>query len=71
MKASVELLRKQLPEKIIIAVPVASPSAVDLLKGMADEMIVLEVPDDFMGVGQFYSQFDQVSDEDVVQLMQK
>lgn len=70
MKASVELLRKQLPAKIVIAVPVASPSAVDLLKGLTDELIVLDVPDDFMGVGQFYVQFDQVSDEDVIRLMQ-
>lgn len=70
MKASVELLRKQLPAKVIIAVPVASPSAVELLKGLVDELIVIDVPDDFMGVGQFYAQFDQVSDEDVVRLMQ-
>ncbi len=69
MKASVELLRKQHPSKIVIAVPVASPSSVQMLRQAVDELIVIDIPDNFMGVGQFYEEFDQVTDEEVVAIM--
>jgi putative phosphoribosyl transferase len=69
--ASVEILRKQQPAKIIVAIPVASQSAVEKLSEEADEVVVLDVPDVFYGVGQFYEDFTQVSDEEVVMDMQR
>jgi len=69
MHAAVTLLRKHHPNKVVVAVPVASPSAVRLLKNSVDELIVLSVPDDFSGVGQFYDEFEQVSDDEVMELM--
>jgi putative phosphoribosyl transferase len=69
MKASIEMLRKQQPEKIVIAVPVASPRTLQSLSQLADELIVLETPHDFMGVGQFYMDFSEVSDEDVIEVL--
>ena len=69
MKAAVILLRQHHPVKIIVTAPVASPSAVSLLKNSVDELIVLSIPDDFRGVGQFYDEFEQVSDDEVISLM--
>lgn len=61
-----QLIRKKNPKKIIIAVPVASDTSVDLLKKETDEVIALLVPYDFRAVGQFYEEFNQVSDEEVI-----
>jgi putative phosphoribosyl transferase len=69
--ASVEILRKQHPAKIIVAVPVASYSAVRKLSSKADEVIVLSIPEEFYGVGQFYFDFTQVSDEEVMTDLKK
>ena len=69
MKASVDLLRKQLPAKIVVAAPVASPSASDLLRGSVDELIILHSPETFRGVGQFYLDFEPVTDQEVVRLL--
>jgi predicted phosphoribosyltransferase len=64
--ASIELLKKQKPKKIIIAVPVAPERAVETLRKEVDELIVLDVPESFYGIGQFYEDFTQVSDEEVI-----
>jgi putative phosphoribosyl transferase len=64
--AAVEILKKQQPAKIIVAVPVASHSAVQKLSAKADEVIVVSIPEEFYGVGQFYFDFTQVSDEEVM-----
>ena len=66
MMATVNFLRKSHPGKIIIAVPVASKMAVQKLAAVADEVVVILVPDEFYGVGRFYKDFEQVSDEEVV-----
>jgi predicted phosphoribosyltransferase len=64
--ATVKLIRKSNPAKIVIAVPVASESAVQKLAEEADEVITLFVPAVFYGVGAFYDNFEQVSDEEVL-----
>ncbi|MGB9681985.1 MAG: phosphoribosyltransferase [bacterium] len=56
------------PKRIIVAVPVASPDAVNRLKREA-EVIALIVPDYFYAVGQFYEEFYQVSDEEVIEAL--
>jgi len=58
--------------KIILAIPVASKDAMDRVSreiGETGEIIVLEIPDDFRAVGQFYQHFEPVTDEEVVQLL--
>jgi putative phosphoribosyl transferase len=65
----VESIRRQKAQKIIIAVPVAPPSVVNKLSEAVDEVISLQTPFPFMGVGQFYSDFSQVSDEEVIRLL--
>ncbi len=71
LQASVQLIRKSHPKKIVIAVPVAPAEAVHLLCEVADEVITVLVPRAFSGVGQFYEKFPQVSDEEVMELLGK
>lgn len=56
-------------EKMVLAVPVCSREAYGRLKPMVDEFLVLEIPEEFYAVGQFYEEFPQVEDEEVVKLL--
>src|SRR3989344_3584017 len=55
--------------KVILALPVASTEALEKVQNEASECIVLEVPEYFQSVGQFYYQFEPVEDEEVIQLL--
>lgn len=66
LMATVELLRKNNPGKIIIAAPVASYDAWKMLSEYVDEVVTLIIPEEFYGVGAFYENFEQVSDEAVI-----
>ncbi len=67
--AAIRWVRDHGVKKIIVALPVAPPDVVHTLQSLADKVIVLEKPDNFESVGQFYRDFTQVSDGDVVQLL--
>jgi predicted phosphoribosyltransferase len=69
--STIGMLRKNDPAKIVIAVPVASNSAVQKLSKLVDDIVCPLVPDYFYGVGAFYENFDQVSDEEVMDYMNK
>ncbi|RNL75307.1 phosphoribosyltransferase [Sinomicrobium pectinilyticum] len=71
MLATAELLYKEKPEKVIIAVPVASPQAVQKLErsGYINKIICLEQPPDFYAVGACYEEFDEVTDTEAVKLL--
>jgi predicted phosphoribosyltransferase len=69
MSAAIELLRKQKAARIVVAVPVAPRDTVRRLRGEADEVVTLLVPDNFIAVGRWYEDFSQTSDEDVRRLM--
>lgn len=72
--AAINYLKKHQAKKIILAVPVASQEAVEkVIKqlGEVGEVIVLETPQYFQAVGQFYYQFEPVEDEEVVQLLKQ
>jgi len=69
MLAALRSLRVQRPRKIIAAVPISPPSACKEVKAEADEMICLLTPEPFWGVGQWYDDFSQTSDDEVVQLL--
>ena len=66
MIAALQMLRPHHPARLICAVPVASPDAQEKVRPWADELVCLSVPEDFQGVGQFYRDFRQVKDEDVL-----
>jgi predicted phosphoribosyltransferase len=69
MRAAVAALRQQGAVKIVVAVPVGAPSTCQDLKSAADEVICLQTPAAFIGVGQYYADFSQTSDEEVRELL--
>jgi predicted phosphoribosyltransferase len=66
---TVQLLRNYNPKKIILATPVASLAAVILLQNKVDKLIVLEVSSSFQSVSFFYQDFKEVSDDEVIKLL--
>ncbi|AXG06385.1 phosphoribosyltransferase [Haloplanus rubicundus] len=66
VRACLEMLRKTDADRVVLAVPVGPPDTVRELRELADEVICLETPSSFRGVGQFYERFDQVSDEEAM-----
>lgn len=71
MLAAVRAIREQAPAKIVVAVPVAPPSTLDRLAVEADEVVCVHSTEDLFAVGQFYSNFSQVSDEEVQATMRE
>ena len=63
-------LRNKKPAKLICAVPVSPPDTLDKIAELADEVVCLETHSDFHAVGQFYVQFPQVEDEEVIEALQ-
>lgn len=71
MKAAVQALRVEGATKIVVAVPVAPQDTLDELAGLADEAVCLYTPEFFQAVGQFYQEFRQVENEEVIALLKK
>lgn len=69
IKAALLAIRERKPKKIIVALGVSSPKAIKELKLLANEVICLEIPENFLAVSQFYEEFPQVSDEEVEALL--
>lgn len=67
--AAVKYLKRH-GAKVILAVPVASQEALNRIKDDCEEIIILHAPEYFQAVGQFYHEFEPVTDEEVVQLLQ-
>lgn len=71
MTMALRVIRKMGPASIVVAVPVAPPDAVRQLRGVADEVVALLQPTAFYAIGQFYSDFEQVSDEEAKRLIEE
>jgi predicted phosphoribosyltransferase len=69
MIAALHAARAKQPAKLVCAVPVAPPGSVELVRPHADEVVCLETPERFFAVGQFYREFRQVEDDEVVKLL--
>ena len=69
MIAALQAVRTQKPARLICAVPVAAPDSLEKVAAFADEVICLHAPPDFAAVGQFYSKFDQVDDDEVAAIL--
>lgn len=67
--AAARWIRKQNPSQLVIAAPVAQPQAADLLKNEADRVEILSTPSNFVAVNQFYQDFDQATDDKVVEIL--
>ncbi len=70
MYAAVEALRRQCPDRLVVAVPVGASSTCSELLSQVDEVICAETPEPFYGVGEWYDEFEQMSDDDVHNLLQ-
>lgn len=71
MAAALKGLALEAPEKLVFAVPVASRTALDGLCTGVDDGVCLVVPSDFRAVGQYYEDFSQTTDEEVVDLLER
>ena len=69
-RAAILALRERGPGRLVLAVPVCPPRTADLLLREVDDLVVLETPADFYAVGSYYEDFEQVSDEEVVRLLE-
>lgn len=65
MRAGIAALRQARPSRILVAVPVAPPDTVELLRSEADEVVCLATPEPFRAIGCWYVEFPQLSDEEV------
>jgi predicted phosphoribosyltransferase len=69
MAVAVEAIRDRKPAQLIVAAPVASHDACDLLASLADRCVCVATPEPFYGVGRWYDEFDQTTDAEVVNLL--
>ena len=69
VRAAIGGLKRRNPSKIVLAVPVAPPDTIASLQQEADEVVCLEQPESFAAIGFYYSDFDQVNDEDVIEML--
>ena len=69
MRAAAAALRKQGPARIVVAVPVSSPETCDEFRSEVDDIVCAATPRPFRGVGQWYDDFSQTTDEEVRELL--
>ena len=69
MIAAIREIRNMDSKKIVAAVPVAPPETVERLKSEADAVVCLQMPALFFAVGQWYQDFQQYSDQEVIKLL--
>lgn len=71
MYAALRSVRKRGPKALVLAVPVAPASTLQALRAEVDEIVCLELPEDFGAVGLFYANFRPVEDAVVIDLLQR
>jgi putative phosphoribosyl transferase len=69
MTAAARAIRAAGPAEVVIAVPVAPPSACQQLTEVADDVVIVDMPAAFMAVGEYYDDFTQTSDDEVRELL--
>jgi len=70
MRAAILSAFKKGADKVVVAAPVIAPDTLSLLETEATEVVFVETPDVFGAVGQFYQEFEQTTDTEVIQLLQ-
>jgi putative phosphoribosyl transferase len=71
MVTAIRAVRLKNPSRLIAATAVASREALQMIRGIADDVICLEEPESFYAVGQFFREFPQVTDEEVIEIFKK
>lgn len=69
MIAALHAVRARQPRRLICAIPVAAPDSLERVRPLADEVVCLAAPSEFYAVGQFYRQFGQVEDAEVIAIL--
>ena len=70
-RAAIRAIRHWEPRRIVLAVPVSAPDTARAISSEVDEFVCLQKPAFFMAVGQFYGAFEQTSDEELVELLER
>jgi len=71
VRAALQALRRRHPARLVLAVPVAPPDTVALLRPLVDDLVCLREPAPFYAVGAHYEDFRQVSDDEVIAALQQ
>jgi putative phosphoribosyl transferase len=71
MRVAISALSEQRVGRIILATPVAPPTVRWEMEALVEDFVALVMPEDFFGVGQWYDDFTQVSDDTVYELLRK
>jgi putative phosphoribosyl transferase len=69
MRAALRGVRRANPQRLVLAVPVAPPDTIEFLRPEVDVVVCLSTPAFFHAVGQFYRDFSQTTDEEVIRLL--
>jgi putative phosphoribosyl transferase len=70
-RAALQAIRNRKPKELVLASPVAPPDAIEKLRPEVDALICLETPEMFGAIGYFYRDFRQVSDQEVVAILNR
>ncbi len=65
-RAACRAAREQGATRVVLAVPVAPAGWIERMRGEADEFVCLDTPSPFVAIGQFYADFSQTTDDEVV-----
>jgi len=71
MRAAAAALRQQNPSRIVVAVPVSASQTCDEYRMGVDEIVCASTPEPFLGVGQWYRDFSQTTDDEVRELLER
>lgn len=71
VRAAIASVRRKKPASLTLAVPVAPPSTIEKLRGEVDHIVCVSMPEPFFAIGQFYMDFRQTTDEEVIRLLEK
>jgi predicted phosphoribosyltransferase len=71
VRAALQAIRNRKPKELVLAVPVAPGDTVENLRPEVDALICLETPESFQAIGYFYRDFRQVSDQEVVAILNR
>lgn len=71
MKAALASVKKRGASFVTVAIPVGPPSTIKELEKQADRVVCLFTPESFYAIGEFYSDFSQTTDEEVINILQK
>lgn len=71
LKAAITSIMREDPQTIIAAIPVGTLSGVQKIGEVADSVLCLFAPPSFRAVGEYYRNFDQVGDDEVIEILEK